>query len=138
MTTSGNRVQNSSWLAGAGALLSIAACYGTLGLIAVLSMMGVTLALNVNIWAGVIVFFAVLAVIGVTLGYRKHRNANPVRLAIIGAALVIWAMYGAEAIVDLLGVPSLVVELAGFAALMASAYWDWRLKRYSGPLNPSP
>jgi len=129
MTASGNRVQNSSWLAGAGALLSITACYGTLGLIAVLSMMGVTLALNVDIWAGVIVAFAMLAVIGVTLGYRRHRNANPVRLAVIGAALVIWAMYGAEAIVDLLGVPSTIVELAGFAALVASAYWDWRLRR---------
>jgi len=129
MTASGNRVQNSSWLAGAGAVLSITACYGTLGLIAVLSMMGVTLALNVDIWAGVIVAFAMLAVIGVTLGYRRHRNANPVRLAVIGAALVIWAMYGAEAIVDLLGVPSTIVELAGFAALVASAYWDWRLRR---------
>ncbi len=129
MTASGNRVQNSSWLAGAGALMSITACYGTLGLIALLSMMGVTLALNVDIWAGVIVAFAMLAVIGVTLGYRRHRNANPVRLAVIGAALVIWAMYGAEAIVDLLGVPSTIVELAGFAALVASAYWDWRLRR---------
>ena len=129
MTASGNRVQNSSRLAGAGALLSIAACYGTLGLVALLSMMGVTLALNVDIWAGVIVAFALLAVIGVTLGYRQHRNANPVRLAVIGAALVIWAMYGAEAIVDLLGVPSTIVEIAGFAALMASAYWDWRLKQ---------
>jgi hypothetical protein len=129
MTASGNRVQNSSWLAGAGALLSIAACYGTLGLVALLSMMGVTLALNVDIWAGVIVAFALLAVIGVTLGYRRHRNANPVRLAVIGAALVTWAMYGAEAIVDLLGVPSTIVEIAGFAALIASAWWDWRLKR---------
>lgn len=129
MTASGNRVQNSSWLAGAGALLSFAACYGTLGLVALLSMMGVTLALNEDIWAGVIVAFAMLAVIGVTLGYRRHRNANPVRLAVIGAALVIWAMYGAEAIVDLLGVPSTIVELAGFAALVASAWWDWRLKR---------
>ncbi len=122
-------MQNTSWLAGASALLSLAACYGTLGLVALLSMMGVTLALNVDIWAGVIVAFALLAVIGVTLGYRRHGNANPVRLAVIGAALVIWAMYGAEAIVDLLGVPSTIVEIAGFAALIASAYWDWRLKR---------
>jgi hypothetical protein len=122
-------VQNTSWLAGASALLSLAACYGTLGLVALLSMMGVTLALNVDIWAGVIVAFALLAVIGVTLGYRRHRNANPVRLAVIGAALVIWAMYGSEAIVDLLGVPSTIVEIAGFAALIASAWWDWRLKR---------
>lgn len=129
MTAPENKVQNASWLAGAGALLSIAACYGTLGLIAVLSMMGVTLALNENIWAGVIVFFALLVVLGVALGTRKHRNANPVRLAIAGAALIIWAMYGAEGIVDLLGPYTFAVEIAGFAALMAAAYWDWRLKR---------
>ncbi len=129
MTSADEKLRDTSWLAGASALLSLTACYGTLGLVALLSMMGVTLALNVDIWAGVIVTFALLAVIGVTLGYRRHRNANPVRLAVIGAALVIWAMYGAEAIVDLLGVPSFVVELAGFAALVTSAYWDWRLKR---------
>ena len=129
MTTSDKNPQSASWLAGAGVLLSIAACYGTLGLIAVLSMMGVSLAVNEHIWAGVIVAFALLAVLGVTLGYRQHRNSNPVRLAIAGAALVIWAMYGAEGITDLLGVPSFVVELAGFAALGAAAFWDWRLKR---------
>jgi len=129
MTSADEKLRDTSWLAGASALLSLTACYGTLGLVALLSMMGVTLALNVDIWAGVIVTFALLAVIGVTLGYRRHRNANPVRLAVIGAALVIWAMYGADAIVDLLGVPSTIVEIAGFAALMASAYWDWRLKR---------
>jgi hypothetical protein len=129
MTSVDEKSRDTSWLAGASALLSLIACYGTLGLVALLSMMGVTLALNVHIWAGVIIAFALLAVIGVTLGYRRHRNANPVRLAVIGAALVIWAMYGAEAIVDLLGVPSTIVEIAGFAALMASAYWDWRLKR---------
>jgi hypothetical protein len=129
MTSVDEKSRDTSWLAGASALLSLIACYGTLGLVALFSMMGVTLALNVHIWAGVIIAFALLAVIGVTLGYRRHRNANPVRLAVIGAALVIWAMYGAEAIVDLLGVPSTIVEIAGFAALMASAYWDWRLKR---------
>ena len=129
MTSADSKSHDRSWLAGAGALLSLAACYGTLGLVALLSAMGVTLALNVQIWAAVIVAFAMLAVLGVTLGYRRHRKADPVRLAVVGAALVIWAMYGADAIRTLLGVPSTVVEIAGFAALIAAAYWDWRLKR---------
>lgn len=129
MTASDNGVQNTSWLAGAGALLSIATCYGTLGLIAALSMMGVTLAVNEHIWTGVIVAFALLAVFGVALGYRRHHKFNPVRLAIAGAALVIWAMYGAQGIVDLLGPYTFAVEIVGFSALMAAAYWDWRLKR---------
>lgn len=129
MTSADHKSHDRSWLAGAGALLSLVACYGTLGLVALLSAMGVTLALNVHVWAAVIVGFAMLAVLGVTLGYRRHRDANPVRLAVVGAALVIWAMYGAEAIRTLLGVPSTVVEIAGFAALIAAAYWDWKLKR---------
>jgi hypothetical protein len=124
-----NTQQKASWLAGASTLLSIAVCYGTLGLIAVLSLMGVTLAVNDHIWAGVIVAFALLAVLGVALGAMKHRKVSPVFLALAGAGLVIWAMYGADGIIDLLGVPSFVVEVAGFAALIAAAWGDWRLNR---------
>lgn len=124
-----DKTSDKSWLASAAVLLSFVACYGTLALVAVLSMLGVTLAVNVHVWAAIIVAFALLAVLGVTLGYRRHRNANPARLAVVGAALVIWAMYGADAIKSLLGVPGTVVEIAGFAALIAAAYWDWRLKR---------
>jgi MerC mercury resistance protein len=129
MTAPETKVQNASMLAGGSVLLSIAVCYGTLGLIAVLSLMGVTLAVNVQIWAGVIVAFALLAVFGVTLGYTKHRNAKPTGLAIVGASLVIWAMYGAEGIADLLEVPTFAVEISGFSALVAAAWWDWQLKR---------
>ena len=129
MTATEYKQQKAPWLAGASALLSIAVCYGTLGLIAVLSLMGVTLAVNDHIWAGAIVAFALLAVFGVALGAMKHRKVSPAFLALAGAGLVIWAMYGAEGIADLLELPSFVVELAGFSALVAAALWDWRLKR---------
>ena len=129
MTSPDEELHDSSWLAGAGTLLSLIACYGTLALVALLSAMGVTLALNVHVWAAVIVAFALLALLGVSLGYRRHRKANPVRLAVVGTALVTWAMFGADAIRSLLGVPPTVVEIAGFAALIAAAYWDWKLKR---------
>ena len=129
MTSPDKDLQDSSWLAGAGTLLSLIACYGTLALVALLAAMGVTLSLNVHVWAAVIVAFALLALLGVTLGYRRHRKANPVRLAVVGTAMVTWAMYGGQAIRTLLGVPPTVVEIAGFAALIAAAYWDWRLQR---------
>lgn len=104
-------------------------CYGTFGLISVLSLMGVTLAVNEDIWAGAIVALALLAVLCVALGYRQHRNASPVRLAIAGAVLVIWATYGAQGIVDMLSVPAYVVEIIGFSELVAAVLWDWYLKR---------
>jgi len=116
------------WLAGAGTLLSLLACYGTLGLIAILSLMGVSLAINVQVWAGVIVAFALIAVAGVALGYRLHRNPAPAVMALSGVLLVIWAMYGSEVIQAWFGVLGRGVELAGFAGLIAAAAWDWRLK----------
>jgi len=127
--TARDKAQAPSWLAGAGTLLSLAACYGTLGLIALLSALGFTIAVNNHVWAAAIVAFALLAVLGVALGGMKHRKTGPLFLAITGAALVTWAMYGSQNITALLGVSGRVVELAGFAALISATVWDWRLKR---------
>lgn len=129
MTASANKSTAPTWLAGAGAVLSLAACYGTLGLVALLAAMGVALAVNVHVWAAVIVGFALLAVLGVALGTRRHGKAAPLLLALAGAALVAWAMYGAHTISALLGVPATAVELAGFALLIVAAFRDWRAKR---------
>ena len=129
MANSSQKSSNVSWLAGASALLSLIACYGTLAVVAILSMMGITLALNEHIWAGVIVAFAVLAALGIALSYGRHGNQNPARLAIAGAALVIWSMYGSDGIRDMLGVSPRIVEIFGFACLLGAAYWDWKLKR---------
>ena len=63
MSNSKSNTTKFGWLAGTGTLLSLLACYGTLGLIAILSLMGVSLAINVQVWAGVIVAFALIAVV---------------------------------------------------------------------------
>jgi hypothetical protein len=129
MLESRSEASRFGWLAGAGTLLSLLACYGTLGLVAILSIMGVSLAINVHVWAAAIVAFALLAALGVGLGYRRHRKLGPVVVAFVGALLVIWAMYGSETIPALFGFPSRVIELIGFAGLIAAAAWDWRLKK---------
>lgn len=108
------------WLAGAATLLAIAACYGTFLLIGALSLMGVTLVLHEGAWAGVISLLALLAVAGVLLGYRRHRAIVPPILALAGAAPILWAMLGRY---------DRRMEVAGFAALVVAAAWDWRLKR---------
>lgn len=117
------------WLAGTGTVLSLASCYGSLGVVAILSVMGVNLAINVHIWAASIVLFAVVAAVGVSLGYLRHRKAIPMTLAVIGTLLVAAAMYGAGAIQTIPGLSSRAIELIGFAALVIAAIWDWRLKR---------
>ncbi len=124
-----NETPRWSWLAGAGTLVSLLACYGTLLAVSALSLVGITIAINVHLWAGAIVLFALIAVIGVASGYRRHRRIGPLALASCGALLVIWAMYGSASIHALLGFPSRVVELTGFAMLVVAACWDWRRRK---------
>lgn len=107
-------------LAVAATLLSITACYGTLLVIGALSLLGVGLSLHTGAWAGVIVAFAFAAVAGVALGYRRHRTAAPLLLSVAGACLITWVMLGSF---------SRLLELAGFAMLIAAAAWDWRLQK---------
>jgi len=103
------------------------ACYGTLAVVAGLSALGVTIIVNVHVWAAAIVLFALAAVFGVAVGYRRHGNAAPLILAVVGAALVATAMYIPDRIESETGVPDRVVEIAGFAALITAALWDWRI-----------
>src|SRR3546814_17928524 len=69
------------WLAGAGTLLAILTCYGTLALVALLSVLGVSIAIHEGAWAAAISAFAGLAVFGVALGYRRHGALRPPALA---------------------------------------------------------
>lgn len=112
------------WLAGTCTILSMAACYGTLAIVTVLSFLGVTLAINKGVWAGAISLFALLAVLGVVLSYRGHRVKGPLVIAALGAGLILWAMFGSY---------SRMVELIGFAGLITAAVWDWRVKKVRMP-----
>ncbi len=110
-------------LAGVVALaLAACACYGTLAALAVLSLLGVTLAVNTVAIAGLVASLAVLAAAVVGLGMRKHGAAAPAVPACIGAALIAYA---------LLVQRDWRVELAGFALLAAAVAWDWKLRRAS-------
>ena len=125
MTSSWRRL---TWLPAAATLLSICSCKGTLIIIAGLSLMGVTLSINVHLWAAAIVAFAIVAVFGLALGYRQHRTSGALVLGIAGALIVIFSLYGSQPI-RMMGVPRDAVEIVGFAALVAAAVWDWRLKK---------
>ena len=111
--------------------MSLVACYGTLIVVAGLSALGVTIAINLHVWAAAIVIFAVVAVLGVGLGARRHGVWWPLILAVLGAALVAFAMYLPDRIAGIAGISARVVEIAGFAALIIAAVWDWRLCKAS-------
>ncbi|MCC2664367.1 MAG: uncharacterized protein K0S35_2289 [Geminicoccaceae bacterium] len=114
-------------LAAAGTILAILACYGTLLLVAALSALGVTFAINEGAWASAIVFFALLATAGLALGWRQHQTTWPLLLGGLGLALILWAMFASY---------SPTTEFAAFAALAVAAAWDWRARR--APPTPSP
>src|SRR5215470_2783262 len=89
MAEMSSRLQRLTWLPAAGTLLSIFSCKGTLAVITGLSLMGVSLHINVHVWAAAIVAFALVAVLGLALGYRQHRTSGTLVLGIVGALLVI-------------------------------------------------
>ena len=108
------------WLAVVSLVAALLACYGTLALVGLLSVLGVSMAINAAAWAGVITVFAGLTVLGVALGLRRHRRPAPIVLALFGFALIAWAM---------LGHYDRTEEIAGFALLAAATAWDWRVRR---------
>ncbi len=119
----------SSWIAGVGALLSILACYGTIAAVATLSLLGITISVNVHVWAAAIVGFAVIAFLGVVLGTRTHGRIGPAIIAALGTLLVIVATYGSNWLEEEIRLSARMVEALGFGALVSGAIWDWQVKK---------
>ncbi|QDZ02363.2 MerC domain-containing protein [Nitratireductor mangrovi] len=107
-------------LAAGATALAVAACYGTMLIVAALASLGIAVAIHDGVWAGAVSLFAVLAWASVLIGYRRYRILWPAALATLGAAAVLWAMFGSY---------HWLTELVGLAALALAAAWDWRLKK---------
>jgi len=105
--------------------LAALACYGTLAAIAILSLLGIALAVNEGAVAGWAVFFAVLTAAVIGLGIRKSGSPMPVVPAAAGAALVAYAMFGTY---------DWRIELIGFVLLAAAVGWDFRLRERAGQI----
>jgi hypothetical protein len=127
MSGMSSRREQLVWLPAVGTVLSILSCYGTLGVVTGLSLMGITLAPNVHVWAAAIVIFALVAVLGLAFGCRRHGSVGALVLGIVGALVVIFAFYGSHAIRPA-GIPRIAVEVVGFVILIVAAIWDWQLR----------
>src|SRR5262249_9278670 len=106
-----------SWLPPAATAAAVLSCYGTTVLIGLLSLLGVTLALDPDIWATAISVFATLATAAIALSDRQRRSAGPTIVAAVGLVLILWAMNGSY---------SRGAEIAGFVLLIAATLWDRR------------
>lgn len=105
------------WFPRAATALALLSCYGTTVLIGLLSLVGVTLAINEGVWAGAIAIFAALATLAIAASCRRHRVVGPTAIAALGLGLILWVMFGSY---------SRVIELVGFVLLVAATLWDWR------------
>ncbi len=125
-----NRVARSRWFAVVGLMAALLACYGTFALVGLLSVLGVSIAINAAAWAGVITVFAGLTAVGIALGLRRHRRPAPFVLALFGFALIAWSMLVRY---------DRTLEIVGFSLLAAATAWDWRLRRrgLSGGRSPA-
>ena len=119
MNTSTHQYRN--WVSGCATLLSIIACYGTLLLVALLSILGISVTVHTGARAATITLFAAVAALAIAANYRRHRVAAPLLLSLAGVAIIAWVMFGSY---------NRIVELTGFAALIAAAVWDRRVKTH--------
>lgn len=112
-----------SWLGSVTSLLAVATCYGTLAVVALLSVVGVSVDLDEGLFVRIVTVLLVLALSGMVYSFRLHRHPGPLVLSVAAAALLIWVFYGSY---------SQVLEIAGFVGLVAASLWDFRAKRRAG------
>ena len=101
-------------------MLALLSCYGTLAVITLLSMLGITLAVQEDIWTGTIMFFVLLSACIVASGKKKHHIVGPLILAVFGVILIAYLMFITY---------NLVFEICGFVLLGIATLWDYRLRR---------
>jgi rhodanese-related sulfurtransferase len=110
------------WLPGVAAILAVLACYGTTLVVVLLSLLGISIAVNEQAWAGAISVSAALATLAIAASCQRHRSIWPTVIAVPGLALILWAMYGSY---------SRVIELAGFICLITATLLDLRMRAMS-------
>lgn len=120
MANPGSDKKDYAWLGSAASLLAVAACYGTLATVALLSVIGISIEIDENTLAKMITGLLVLALGGMGYSYSVHRHPGPFLLSVASAAMLLWVFYGSY---------SKLLELSGFAALIIASIWDFRTKR---------
>jgi arsenite methyltransferase len=102
--------------------IALVACYGSLAMIALLSVLGISMTLNETVWAGTIILFAFLACVVMTIGIRKHHSIKPLIFAVVGLTIVSYTMYINY---------NIVTEIVGFVFLALATYFDYDLRRWA-------
>jgi arsenite methyltransferase len=110
-----NRVGARGLWGAVAAFAAVAACYGTMGLIAVLSLVGIGLTPHEGVWALAIAAAAALVVVATAFNLPRHKQPMPLLIGGLGAATVFYVMFASY---------DPLVEALGFAALVAAVGLD--------------
>jgi SAM-dependent methyltransferase len=102
--------------------LSVLACYGALAATLLLSLAGITLAINPALWAGTIVTLGALATAAVAAGVHKHGSYTPLGFALAGSVALVYVQF-----VDY----KVGLELIAFGLLTAGVALDFLQRRKS-------
>lgn len=94
---------------------ALVACYGTMALLALLPLLGVSVTIDPGLWAASIAGAAILAVVATAFNLTRHGQPWPLGVAGLGAAAIGYAMFGAY---------EPIVEGLGFAALIGAVALD--------------
>jgi ubiquinone/menaquinone biosynthesis C-methylase UbiE len=97
------------------ALAAVVACYGTLVVVALLSLLGASVVVDEGLWAVTILAAAVLAVVATGINLPRHGRPWPLAAAAAAAALIAYVMFASY---------NPVVEAIGFAILLGAVALD--------------
>ena len=127
MTEPAPRASRLAPLALAASLLAVVSCYGTLGIVALLSVVGVTVHPNEGLMARILTIVLAVALLGMLHSRRGHRDMRPFLLGVASAALLIWVFHGRD---------SRPLEAMGFLGLVSASIWDFRARHRTCSLDP--
>jgi hypothetical protein len=114
------------WISTIGTLAALIACKGLLVFFSVMSALGVSMTLDGTIWVNLILVLVTLALVGFVINLRKHENALPILLALVGAGAIYYS-YLVEFVRP--------IETAGIIILVLAAALDiWALRSKSSAL----
>jgi arsenite methyltransferase len=94
---------------------ALTACYGALAVVALLSLLGVTVTLDPGLWATTIAGAAGFAVLAIAFNLTRHGQPWPFLVAGLGAAAIAYVMFGTY---------DPIVEGLGFAGLISAVGLD--------------
>lgn len=109
-----------SWIGSATSLLAVAACYGTLAAVSLLSLIGINLEIEESVMVKLVSALLLIALAGMAYSFRKHSHPGPLLLSIVAAATLLWVFFGSY---------SKPIEMLGFGLLILASIWDFRAKK---------